>query len=265
MSMMHNLRRIASDDQQVRRTALVEILEEMACPFKLYKGKERKRQPQNIVVSFYDDTPRLVIGAHYDSVHGSTGANDNAAGVCILLEVIHRYLSAPPPIPVDMVFFDLEEYGIRGSKAYLDRFSPDHVFAFLNLDVCGVGDTITIAPRTHVVKGPLSGPIQQVEQTGRHVIRVIDQLPINDAWSFEQAGIPNITACILPYNEVDQMASYVGAMEKDQRIDTIPTVLETMHHGALDSIEIIEEEAMKAVLAWVLDVVEGHENGRIGE
>lgn len=256
MSLMENLHRIASADQQARRHALIEILREMGCPFELYHDRLHKRQTQNIVVPFHRDNPRLVIGAHYDSVPGSTGANDNAAGVCILLDVLRRYLDQPPPMPIDIVFFDLEECGFRGSRAYLNRFSPGRVRAFLNLDICGVGDTITLAPRAHVTAGPLHSPILRVEQSGRHFIRVIDQLPINDAWPFEQAGVPNVTACILPYDEVEQMVEYIRAMETYQWLDTIPSVMETMHHGALDSIDIIEEGAMQAVLAWVLHVVE---------
>ena len=51
-------------------------------------------QFSNIIVDIDSDdhtSPVLIVGAHYDSVAGSPGANDNASGVAALLEVA-RYL-----------------------------------------------------------------------------------------------------------------------------------------------------------------------------
>ena len=255
MPLLPNLHRIATADQQIRREALIEILEEMDAPYTVFEDRVRNRRPQNVVVPFHEGNPRSVIGAHYDSVSGSTGANDNAAGVCVLLEALKHMLKTPPSVPVDVVFFDQEERGFRGSQGYIERVSSENIRAFLNLDVCGVGDTITLAPREHVTYSPLKNTLEQVEQSGRHQVRTIHELPINDAWSFEQADIPNVTACILPYDEVDKMVSYVRAMNKFEFPDAYPTVMDTMHHGELDDIEIVEESAMQKVLAWVLDVV----------
>jgi hypothetical protein len=42
-----------------------------------------------------------------------------------------------------------------------------------------------------------------VEQSGRHNMRIIKDLPANDTWSFEQESVPNITACIMPDDDVD--------------------------------------------------------------
>src|SRR5438093_1274561 len=45
------------------------------------------------------DAPLLIIGAHYDSVLGSPGADDNASGVAALLEIA-RVLSSTGVSPV---------------------------------------------------------------------------------------------------------------------------------------------------------------------
>jgi glutaminyl-peptide cyclotransferase len=76
----------------------------------------------NIVARFDPANPRrVIVGTHYDSiVHAyrdtdhpdapMPGANNSASGVALLLETA-RALSAspPPPVGVDMVFFDGEE------------------------------------------------------------------------------------------------------------------------------------------------------------
>jgi hypothetical protein len=51
----------------------------------------------------------VVVGAHYDSVAGSPGANDNASGVAVTIELARALRAAPPPLPVRFVAFANEE------------------------------------------------------------------------------------------------------------------------------------------------------------
>ncbi|MCA9548235.1 MAG: M28 family peptidase, partial [Myxococcales bacterium] len=60
----------------------------------------------------------LLVGAHFDTVAGSPGANDNATGVAAALALAALY-RAPTPRGLRLVFFDLEEAGLAGSKAYV--------------------------------------------------------------------------------------------------------------------------------------------------
>jgi Zn-dependent M28 family amino/carboxypeptidase len=51
----------------------------------------------------------LLIGAHYDSVEGSPGANDNASGVAALLELSRAFTTVEPAMMVRFVAFVNEE------------------------------------------------------------------------------------------------------------------------------------------------------------
>src|ERR1700737_1223810 len=51
----------------------------------------------------------LLIGAHYDTVVGSPGANDNASGVSALLEISRLFASIEPVLTVRFVAFVNEE------------------------------------------------------------------------------------------------------------------------------------------------------------
>jgi Zn-dependent M28 family amino/carboxypeptidase len=67
-----------------------------------------------------DDMPLLIVGAHYDSVPGSPGADDNASGVAALLAVadhVHAQRTATDKwtCRLQLAAYDLEEYGILGS------------------------------------------------------------------------------------------------------------------------------------------------------
>ncbi|MFM7169794.1 MAG: M28 family peptidase, partial [Cyanobium sp.] len=63
------------------------------------------------------DLPPLLVGAHYDGPPQSPGADDNATGVAVLLELAHRWSTQPPHRPVWLVAFDQEEEGLTGSRA----------------------------------------------------------------------------------------------------------------------------------------------------
>ena len=63
--------------------------------------------------------PPILIGAHYDAVLGSPGADDNATGVAALLEIARSIALHPARHPVRFVAFDLEELGYVGSQHYV--------------------------------------------------------------------------------------------------------------------------------------------------
>ena len=64
----------------------------------------------------------ILIGAHYDGVVGSPGADDNGTGVAVLLELA-RLFAQQPMRSQELWFaaFDLEEYGLVGSRAYAEE------------------------------------------------------------------------------------------------------------------------------------------------
>ncbi|HJM50326.1 MAG TPA: M28 family peptidase [Alphaproteobacteria bacterium] len=64
----------------------------------------------------------VIIGAHYDTVPASPGADDNASAVAVLLETARRLVR--PPCPLTFIAFTLEEPPAhtsrwQGSRAYL--------------------------------------------------------------------------------------------------------------------------------------------------
>jgi aminopeptidase YwaD len=64
------------------------------------------------------DRPPVLIAAHYDAVPGVPGADDNASGLVVLLEMARSFADTPCRYPLQLVAFDLEEMGLIGSKTY---------------------------------------------------------------------------------------------------------------------------------------------------
>lgn len=65
--------------------------------------------------------PAILVGAHYDAVPGSPGADDNASGVAVLLEFARLWSLNPGSYPLQLVAFDMEEEGCLGSKSYAQK------------------------------------------------------------------------------------------------------------------------------------------------
>ncbi|RUR81869.1 M28 family peptidase [Chlorogloeopsis fritschii PCC 9212] len=63
----------------------------------------------------------ILVGAHYDTVAISPGADDNASGVAVLLEIARLLGSRPTPRTLQLVFFDKEEAGLLGSRAFVTK------------------------------------------------------------------------------------------------------------------------------------------------
>ncbi|MBI5776398.1 MAG: M28 family peptidase, partial [Nitrospirae bacterium] len=60
----------------------------------------------------------LILAAHYDTVEGSPGADDNASAVAVLLETARRLRGVDRVREVHCIAFCLEEEGLLGSLAY---------------------------------------------------------------------------------------------------------------------------------------------------
>ena len=81
----------------------------------------------------------IVIGAHYDAVPGSPGADDNASGVAVLLELARLFQAEPLRYPLQLIAFDLEEHGLIGSQAYAAHLSQQHqkIRLMISLEMLG--------------------------------------------------------------------------------------------------------------------------------
>lgn len=78
----------------------------------------------------------IVLMAHYDSVPGSPGAADDAAGVASILEIV-RTLKGKTRRDLVVVFTDAEEVGLVGARAFFIGAMP--IAGVVNLEARGGG------------------------------------------------------------------------------------------------------------------------------
>lgn len=96
----------------------------------LAKGRKQEKKQDNLPI---------VIGAHYDTVPGTPGADDNATGVAVLLELAAELAARPLKYPVQLVAFDMEEYGYFGSKHYAAKLKEQkqQIRLMISLEMLG--------------------------------------------------------------------------------------------------------------------------------
>jgi Zn-dependent M28 family amino/carboxypeptidase len=83
--------------------------------------------------------PRLIVGAHVDTVSGTPGADDNATGVAALLELSRMSAGRAWRIPVEFLAFTLEEEGMVGSQQYAGQLRREgtRLLGMLSLEMLG--------------------------------------------------------------------------------------------------------------------------------
>lgn len=77
---------------------------------------------ENLIAEITGGDEIVVIGAHYDSVRGCPGANDNASGVAVLVALAEVMRQQAPAIGVDLLFTDGDDFTdgrLLGTEHYL--------------------------------------------------------------------------------------------------------------------------------------------------
>ncbi|QEG23609.1 M28 family peptidase [Mariniblastus fucicola] len=97
----------------------------------------------NIVTEFNRDKPVTIIGAHYDSVPQTPGADDNASAVAAMLGCAKAV--AELSLPVCFVAFNLEEEGLEGSRSFVNDFIKKED---IDVDVCHVLEMVGYCDHT---------------------------------------------------------------------------------------------------------------------
>lgn len=148
----------------------------------------------------------ILITAHYDhlgtdKIDGSIyrGANDNASGTAVLLEVA-RTLSANncylPSINVVFIAFSGEEEGLIGSYNYVNNplFPLSEIRAVLNMDMVGTGNGILIAGTDQVKYKELTDNIKQSSDCLDINVPIVKNLlnAGSDHYFFHINNVPNV-------------------------------------------------------------------------
>jgi hypothetical protein len=173
---------------------------------------------ENVVAEppgFDAGAPYVVVGAHLDTVAVAPGAEDNASGVAVVLELA-RVLAGMPQVV--LVLFGGEEPRGPGDLHHFGskRFVEDagDVRAMVALDRVGVGDRV---PLGSVTGGPTDVRDDLAAVAGRLDIPVtVGRNDASDHESFADAGLPAARVGSTPYAAYHSAADVPAVVDRDQ-------------------------------------------------
>ncbi|MBI2968754.1 MAG: M28 family peptidase [Bacteroidetes bacterium] len=226
---------------------------------------------QNIIGSYLPyHQGRILLCAHWDTrpfadndTAGTDtpipGASDGASGVAVLLEIARLFKAIPPPVGVDIIFFDAEDFGSNEISVYENRYET----------YC-LGSQYWAQnphrPGYHARYGIL---LDMVGAKGAQFVQENISLRyapdiVEKVWN---------TAAGLGYSDifVFQRASFLGADDHlyINRYAKIPTIdiihfdpgtksgFPSWHHTHRDDLPLIDKNTLKAVGQTLLEVVYG--------
>jgi len=213
------------------------------------------------------------IGAHYDTVHRSPGADDNGSGVAGTLQVAASLHSFAPARTIRFCFFAAEEVGLLGSAEHVAQVlsrNDERVDGFLDLEMIGYAST---EPDSQ--DAPVRIPIlASLPRTGDFILV---------AGNFGSGGLGNVfEACArefvpeLKYYSANRIAgffadaarsdhsSYWEAGLRGIMISDTANFRNPHYHRSTDTIETIDFEFMSRVTrasAATMMVWAGHAEG----
>ena len=186
-------------------------------------GKTVERTTHNIMAVIPGKDKRLkneyiVVGSHYDHLglggkdSGSRrpdtlgvhpGADDNASGDAVVLELVKHFKKARSPRSLVFAFFGAEEQGLIGSKEFLEWMkhadarrinlpaSKDGIVAMVNLDMVGRMRDNALSVSGTGTSSQFKAIAEQVaEQTNLNVTCIPDGYGPSDHASFVAQDIP---------------------------------------------------------------------------
>lgn len=141
----------------------------------------------------------ILVTAHYDHLGGMgagtyfPGANDNASGIALLLNVARYYATHPQPYTIGFICFAGEEAGLIGSRYFTENpLIPLNKVRFLvNTDLAGTGDEgITVVNATEY---PNEFEAMNEINKENHLLTRINprgKAANSDHYFFSQKGVP---------------------------------------------------------------------------
>jgi len=215
-----------------RFTFLKELLEEAELEYKVldFPGGRHFIVAPPLPEEKYLRRPPVILVAHYDRAEGSPGANDNSAGVFLLIETAMKLRKSSENNWL-IIFTDKEEIkrgesiqaqgsytlaeGLKNSR--VGRIEKAKIFCF---DTCGTGDTLVISSTLEYLlkkdgsRDKMRDSIMELRNKALDTARnlrmakvLLAPTPFSDDAGFFRAGLAAQTITMLPSEECIQLVA----------------------------------------------------------
>ncbi|MEL1264309.1 M28 family metallopeptidase [Pseudoxanthomonas putridarboris] len=221
------VQRISAHTQTPARAAAIgERLDTLGLSWKQEGFEQDGKTGTNLVADLGGpaDAPLLLIGAHYDQVDVGHGATDNASGVAAVLELATALKANPlQHHRVQLVFWDLEEHGLLGSRAWVATPEREQPALYVNFDVFGWGDTLwMMSPEADTL---LVAALRAASKYQKLDFEPGDKYPPTDHLAFLKAGWSAVSFSLVGRDEIGPILEIFGGGKPAE----VPKVMQVIH------------------------------------
>lgn len=202
----------------------------------------KSSQGRNVVVTIGKGRSDILLTAHWDAkvLKDGTLAGavvDNAASVVAIVQAARTLKTGRLKHRLRVIFFDQEELGLLGAKAYAAGPDSKRVAAAINFDINGYGDTPFFADP----KDPaLAKAVRHACLAAGEDCLAFGSYPPSDHLAFRKLGVPETSISYLPAREAHQLwlfthAGKTAGLEPDFK----PRALALIHtpNDTMDAVE----------------------------
>ncbi len=191
----------------------------------------------------------VLIGGHFDSWHGGTGAADNASGCIVMTEAIRilKALDVKPRRTIRIALWGGEEQGLNGSRGYVEKYIRDPETlelkdGFDNFDVYFNMDNGTGKYRgiylqgNEMIRPVFEAWLQPFASMGATTV-TIRNTGGTDHQSFDPLGLP---AFQFIQDEIEYGRGYHTVMDTYERL-----IMSDLKHNAIITAALVYQAAMR--------------------
>jgi glutaminyl-peptide cyclotransferase len=217
---------------------------------------EKQTPVRNIIASYMPERQkRILLTSHWDSrpmadrdVTGKDtpidGASDGASGVAVLLEIARQLQTAKPDAGIDIIFFDMEDYGnkfCQGSEYWAQNLHKAGYFANFGILLDMVGAKGAVFPIEGQSKMYAASYVKKVWDKGA-ALGYSDYFSYTEMRPITDDHVNINTIANIPCLDIIQMDPASG--------DFGP-----YHHRHSDNMSIIDKNTLKAVGHTLTEVI----------
>ncbi|MBI1406652.1 MAG: M28 family peptidase [Caulobacter sp.] len=254
--------------QDGRLAALEALLKREGLPYEIqtFEGgtKTAPAVGRNVIVTLGAGDSDILLTAHYDAKVLKDGSLagavvDNAASVVALIQAAGVLKGERLNHRLRIVFFDQEELGLLGTKAYAAGPDGPRTAAAINFDINGYGDTPFFADP---VDAALAGAVRTACAAAGEDCLAFPMYPPSDHLAFRKIGAPATSISYLPAREAHQLwlmfnAGQSSGLPEDFR----PRVLE-MIHTPDDTMAAVDPETVEKAGRLAIELVRAADANR---
>lgn len=252
---------LAQPTQAARLARLLAMLDAHGLEYEVrpFTFRVEDGEGYNVIVTLGEGDRDILLTAHYDAIRLkdgtlADGVVDNAASVVALVKAAERLRGGLKNHRLRVIFFDQEELGLLGAKAYATSEDGKRVAAVFNFDINAYGDT----PFYAMPQQPEGGVVSEAVEAGCKAVNVacrpFEAYPSSDHRAFWLRYIPATSFSQLPKAEVDELEAFMLESRKASRNMLPPPRILSLIHTPGDRLAAVDPTVVERTASLAMAV-----------